>query len=207
MVQSLNLPLNVDVHCKDGRCGRSTHLIINPALDKVTHLIVKERQPSKLERLVPVRLVASSGMEVILLNCTREEFSKLEPFNQTDFIFGDLMHHAQDPALTMLWPYVVPKKRVIDDKFRRIPPGELAIKRGARVIALDGKVGQVNEFVVDPENGYITHLVLREGHVWGKQSVCIPLAQIDRIEENIVYLKIDKAAIAAMPKIQIERKW
>ena len=39
----MDIPLNVDVHCPDGRCGRSTHIIINPATEQVTHLVVKEQ--------------------------------------------------------------------------------------------------------------------------------------------------------------------
>jgi hypothetical protein len=50
----MDLPLNVDVHCLDGRCGRSTYVIINPATDQVTHLVVREQWPSRTERMVPV---------------------------------------------------------------------------------------------------------------------------------------------------------
>ena len=68
---------------------------------------------------------------------------------QTDFIYADIPHYAMDPKLTLLWPYVVPAKRMVDEKVRRIPPGELAVRRGARVRATDGRVGRVDEFLVD----------------------------------------------------------
>ena len=35
----MELPLGVEVHCTDGRCGRSTYIILNPAIDQVTHLV------------------------------------------------------------------------------------------------------------------------------------------------------------------------
>ena len=203
----MRFPLNVDVHCTDGLCGRSTHIILNPVTEKVSHLVVKESQSPGVERLVSVKLVANTADEVILLSCTKEDFGKLEPFNQPDFIYTDIPQHATDPSLTLLWPYVVPVKRIVDDKIRRIPPGELAVRRGARVRATDGWVGRVDEFIVGPVSGTITHLVLREGHPWKEKDVTIPVDQIDHIKENTVYLKIDKNTIASMPSVPVIRRW
>ena len=47
----------------------------------------------------------------------------------------------------------------------QIPLGELAVSGGAHVEATDGRMGRVDEFLVNQENGYITHLVMREGHL------------------------------------------
>ena len=69
-------------------------------------------------------------------------------------------------------------------------------------------VGRVDEFLVDPENDdHITHIVLREGHLWGQKDVTIPISDIERIKENTVYLKIDKRKIEALPTIPVRRKW
>ena len=32
----------------------------------------------------------------------------------------------------------------------------------------------VDELLVDPENEHITHLVMREGHLWGQKDVVYP---------------------------------
>ena len=203
----MEFPLGVEVHCSDGRCGRSSHIILNPATEQVTHLVVREKRPSRVERMVPTVLVSKTATEVILLNCTLEEFAALEPFSQTEFVYGDLPHHATDPSLTLLWPYAVPAKRVVDEKIRPIPPGELAVRRGARVEATDGRVGRVDEFVVEPDTGYITHLCLREGRLWGDKGVCVPVADIDRIQEDVVHLKVDKETLASMPSFPVKRWW
>ena len=74
-------------------------------------------------------------------------------------------------------PYVTPDITVeVPVEHLQIPPGELAVRRGTRVEATDGYVGKVDEFVVNPDNGHITHLVMREGHLWGKKDVTIPLS-------------------------------
>jgi sporulation protein YlmC with PRC-barrel domain len=73
------------------------------------------------------------------------------------------------------------------------------------VEATDGHVGQVDEFLVDPTNEHITHLVLREGHLWGQKDVTIPVSQIDRIEQDVVYLKLDKHGIEKLPSVPVRR--
>ena len=86
-----------------------------------------------------------------------------------------------------------------------IPIDELAIRRGAKVEATDGTVGRVDEFLVNPESDAISHMVMREGHLWGQKDVSIPVTLIDRYEDNTVYLKVNKHAIAALPTISIHR--
>lgn len=196
---------NVNVHCVDGLCGRSTHIILNPVTEQVSHLVVKGNQ-NNTERLVSIMLVANTAAEVILLSCTKEEFFKLEAFNEPEFIYADVPQHTSDPNLTMLWPYVSPLKQLIDDKIRRIPPGELAVRRGARVRATDGFVGTVDEFLVGPA-GNITHLVLRKSDLWEKTDITIPLSYIERIEEKIVHLNVDKQTIAESPSVPVKRRW
>jgi sporulation protein YlmC with PRC-barrel domain len=206
-VQAMEVPLNVEVHCTDGRCGRSTHIVLNPATEQITHIVVREKQPSRIERLVPAVLISQTAAEVIVLDCTLEEFSALEPFNQTEFVYGDLPHHATDPSLTLLWPYVVPAKRVVGDKIRPIAPGELAVRRGARVEATDGRVGRVDEFLIDPDSGGITHLCLRETRLRGDRVKCIPVSEIEEIRERVVHLKTDKQTIASLPSVAVKRWW
>ncbi len=202
----MDIPLNVDVHCPDGRCGRSTHIIINPATEQVTHLVVREQWPSWTERVVPVGWIVATTRDIIVLDHTREEFTQLDPFNQTDFVQREVPHYASDPKLTLVWPYTVPATKVVEDARRMVPPEELAVRRGAKVRATDGRIGQVDEFLVDPENGYITHLVLREGLPWDKKHVDIPISEIERIEENTVYLKLDKKSVKALPAIPLRQR-
>jgi sporulation protein YlmC with PRC-barrel domain len=81
------------------------------------------------------------------------------------------------------------------------------VRRGTRVEATDGYIGHVDEFVVNPENGNITHLVMREGHLWGKKDVIVPLAAIDQTSEDTVFLNIDKHQIESLPTSPLHRHW
>ena len=105
-----------------------------------------------------------------------------------------------------VWPYAVAKETPHVSKEERIPPGELAIHRRARVEASDGPVGRVDEFLVDPSDGKITHLILREGHLWDQKDVTIPVSQIDHFGADTAYLKLNKDSIGKLPAIPV-RRW
>jgi hypothetical protein len=47
----------------------------------------------------------------------------------------------------------------------------LALSQHDSVEATDGHVGNIAEFLIDPRTDAITHLVLREGHLWGRKYV------------------------------------
>jgi hypothetical protein len=65
----------------------------------------------------------------------------------------------------------------------------------------------VDEFVVEPASGNISHLVMRDGHLWEQQEVTIPVSAIERIEADTVLLKLDKHAVEALPTVPVKRWW
>ena len=200
----MDIPLNVDVHCTDGRFGRSTYIVLNPTTEQVTHLVVKEQTAPYTEHLIPISWLKETTPDLILLNRPKVAVWSLEPFHQTDFVQRDVPAYTSDPKLILLWPYTVPTKQIVSETIHKVPPGELAVRRGAKVRATDGRIGQVDEFLIEPESGYITHLVLREGLPWDKKQITIPIWEIERIEEDVVYLKMDKKAVKALPAIPLK---
>jgi uncharacterized protein YrrD len=212
---AMDIPVNVDVYCTDGLCGQSTYVLINPIRQEVTHLVVKEAKAPHSERVVPIEDVLETTPDKIMLKCTRHQLSGMNPFIKTEYISEERpeMYIGLPYAGYMgygyagIWPYVVPEREELDAvEHKQIPPGELAVRRGTRVDATDGHVGRVDEFLVNPENEYITHLVMREGHLWGQKDVTIPVSAIDRLGEDTVYLKLDKKGIEALPTIRIRRR-
>jgi sporulation protein YlmC with PRC-barrel domain len=100
-----------------------------------------------------------------------------------------------------MWPTIIPKSTMVRAEVRHIPPGEVAIGPGVRVQATDDHVGYVDEVLVDPTNEHITYVVLREGHLWRHRDVSIPVSEIDRIEADVVHLKLDKHSVEDLPSI------
>ncbi|MBK8616400.1 MAG: hypothetical protein IPN96_04660 [Anaerolineales bacterium] len=66
---------------------------------------------------------------------------------------------------------------------------------------------KVDEFVVSPKNGHITHVVMREGRLWGKKDVIIPISAMGETREDTVFLKLDKHQIEALPTFPVNRRW
>jgi hypothetical protein len=108
----------------------------------------------------------------------------------------------------MVWPYVVPDSAgmaLTSVRHELIPHNELALQRGSWVMAADGHVGEVDEFIVDPADEHITHLILRKGHFWEYTDVSIPVTQIDRLQADRIYLQLDKHTIGQLPPIVVRR--
>jgi len=87
-----------------------------------------------------------------------------------------------------------------------IPRGEVAVRRGAKVVASDGTAGKVDEFLVTKDGLHVTHLVLREGHLWGQRDVVIPVSKVQRMTEGTVYLSLSKKEVGSLPVVAIRRK-
>jgi sporulation protein YlmC with PRC-barrel domain len=203
----MEIPINVEVRCTDGLCGKSNCIILNPITDQVTHVAVEGNSFPYVKRLVPVDKIKETTSDMIQLNCDIYEYVTMPEFIQSEFIIPSPYGGNEEIPTTMLLPYSY-VLGTITIEHEHISANELAIHRGTPVIAKDGRVGQVDEFLVEPKNGQITHLVLREGHLWGKKDVSIPVSQIDRIEKDDVYLKIDKQAVEDLPALSIHRtKW
>jgi sporulation protein YlmC with PRC-barrel domain len=210
----VEIPLGVQVLCADGICGRSLYVLVNPVLDKVTHLVIRE-QGSEIEYIVPIGNVSKSIPNKIILRCSKSQLELMEPFIKTQFVEEKVLDRtfAADsgryrPDAYFYLPYVTPETGVeLPVAQRQIPPDELAIHRGASVEAKDGAVGRVDEFVVEAEHGCITHLVMRQGHLWGRKDVIIPASAIADIQENAVHLKLDKQQVGNLPGFAIHRRW
>ena len=204
----MDLPINVEVMCAGELCGRSTCLIVNPINPRITHLVVIENDFPYVERLVSVETILDSSPNSIQLRCNKAELSGMEPFKEADFISaGRLESTFPYRAPYLVWPYSIYEGAPILLEHEHIPAGEVVIRRGTPVKAIDGRIGKVDEFLVDPQNNLITHLVLREGHLWGQKDVTIPVSNIDRIADDGVYLKLGKKGIAALPTVPVQRNW
>lgn len=200
----INIPINAEVTCTDGSCGESTVVIVNPVNRSITHVVVRANWLPHNEYLVPVDQIAETTPDTITLNCARGEFEQLELFVEMRFEPGAQLMPDYGWDTMMVWPYTVPETYTIPTGPEQIPHGEIAVRKGTYVEATDGPVGQVDELLVDPASGAISHLVLREGHLWGKKVLTLPLSEIDRVDDDNVYLKLDQAAVAALPAVPVK---
>lgn len=211
----MDIALNARVECTDGPCGESMAVVVDPVTKKMTHFVVntEEMRPPP-ERLVPIELVVETTRQLIRLECTRDEVARLAPFVATRYIpkeMPDWTHyHGGEGTTEWYQPYAsstvgLHYAAVVQEEL--LPEGEQALQRGARVEASDGYIGLVGELVVDESSGQVTHIVLQEGHLWGKKEMTLPLSAIDRVLGDTVYLKLDKEAVGLLPTIPLKRSY
>lgn len=195
--------LNAELHCTDGAGGNARGLVLNPATKVATHLVIDPKGHGHDEYLLPLDMVTESNAKRIVVRCSRAELDQLAPFTRL-LAVQDKGLDAMD-AQALMGSEFQGGAGFQDFSFagagssemvevEAIPESELAVRHGIPVEATDGAVGEVDGFSIDPASGQITHLVLREGHLFSKKDVEIPVSEIDRIGEAAVHLNIPKAA-------------
>ena len=214
MAQTTPFTIGAEASCTDGVCGEVSRVVIDPVAGELTHLVVEPKGRQGLGRLVPLDLVDATGGE-IRLRCTRAEFENLGAAEQTQFVPGTRGYAAYGPEQVLAWPYSAlgSGAGVTGDMvtgvsetvtYDTIPLGEVAVRRGEHVHATDGEIGQVEGLVIDPRNHHVTHVLLQEGHLWGRKEVAIPISAVTGIDDGI-RLGIAKHQVQDLPPVDIDR--
>jgi sporulation protein YlmC with PRC-barrel domain len=195
--------------CSDGPCGVVSRVVVDPVARALTHLVVEPEHRSGLGRLVPLDLV-EAGTDDVRLRASLAEFEKLPSAEETDFLPGGSGYDAYAAHEAYYWPYfgldssADPSIALASGVETRdmLPPGEIGVRRGETVHASDGEIGRVEGFVVDSSQGHVTHVLLQEGHLWGRKEVAIPISAVARIDQGIT-VNLTKHDIEALPAVGV----
>jgi sporulation protein YlmC with PRC-barrel domain len=199
--------------CTDGICGEVRRTILDPDAGTVTHLVVEPRHRTGSGRLVPIELVDSTAGE-IRLRCTLAEFSELDPAEEIEFTDDGGYSGYSGPTvpasgfgsvggfgMSGTGPGVGPGHPLVVN--HAVPLGEAEVDRHERVHAVDGEIGQVEGFVVNRADNTVTHVLLKEGHLWGRKEVAIPVDAIASVADGI-RLKITKRQVEDLPPLSVD---
>jgi hypothetical protein len=223
VAETTEFTIGAEASCTDGSCGEVRQVVVDPVARAVTHLIIEAKHRSGLGRLVPLDLVDVAEGE-IRLRCTLAEFEKLASAEETRFLPGTSGYLGYGSGQAYLWPYfglggglVGPlggplpggeldfgvgnvSLPIIEDA---LPAGEVAVRRDEPVHATDGDIGRVHGLVVDPHNHRVTHVLLQEGHLWGRKEVAIPIGAVASVTDGI-RLKITKQEVEDLPPVDVD---
>jgi hypothetical protein len=215
VAEETQFAIGAKASCSDGLCGEVRRLIIDPAADTVTHLVIQPGHRRDAGRLVPLDLVETAAGE-IRLRCTRAEFDKLDRAEEDDVVegtdsgglLGDALVHsggeAYAPAgpgnLIDVGPQPVHRRVIIQDV---VPQGEIQVRPGDRVHAVDGEIGRVRGFLADSGDDRVTHVLLEEGHLWGHKEVAIPISAVTGVQDGI-RLNVTKQQVENLPPVDID---
>jgi len=213
MADTTPFTIGSNASCSDGSCGEVTRVVVDPVARVVTHLVIEPEGRQGLGRLVPLDLVdATEGG--IRLRCTVAQFEALDPAEETQFVPGTRGYASYGPEQVLSWPYssLGGSAGVAGDTvsgvsetvtYDAVPAGEIAVRRGERVHATDGDIGQVEGLVIDPRNHHVTHVLLQEGHLWGRKEVAIPISAVTGVDDRI-RLNIAKQEVQDLPPVDID---
>jgi len=215
--------IGTEANCSDGAVGKVSRVIVDPVAEKVTHLVVEPEHRRDSARLVPLDIIdgAAGGIQ---LRCTRAEFEELGSAEETQFIPATSGYegYGYGPGQVGNWPYYglgggmgvgglgmgggvgvgggTPARTVTRDT---VPLGEVDVRRGEHVHATDGDIGRVQGLVIDPASGHVTHVLLQEGHLWGRKEVAIPISAVASTTDGI-QLKMAKHEVQELPPVDID---
>ena len=191
----------------EGELGKVDALVIDPTTTTVTHLVVVHEALGR-RVLVPLANVASSTPDEVRVDLTEEQFKACELFDEPAFnvpeagYAGDL---GYEPGAYFLEPFASPLDGFNRPDLERIPQGEVTIRRGDEVYSKDGtRVGHVDELLIDPSDGHVTHVVLRKGHVLRHEDIVVPIGGAI-IEEGRVVVGLPIDALHELPHIRVKR--
>ena len=199
----MEIPVGAKVQCSDGPGGDATRIIVHPATKRVTRLVVKEQHSPHIQRLVPFRYVEDASGEQIRLRCSSQEPSGMQTYLKTKLVESNVEQYERGYAGAQP---VYNRHTYSKVEVQNIPEDELALDAGTKVRSTDGPVGRIEELMVDPASGSITHLRLRKGHMWAPKEVSVPVSEVDRIGDLGVHLRMDRAGIAALPTNAARRR-
>jgi sporulation protein YlmC with PRC-barrel domain len=216
MADTTQFTIGTEASGSDGTVGRLARVIVDPTVEEVTHLVVEPAHRPELGRLVPIDLVDVNGPAgEISLRCTKAEFENLDPAEDTQVIPGTNVYQGYGPGQIGYMPYyglegggmavpgvglgggAIEPQVVATDS---VPLGEVEIRRGDPVQATDGDIGHVQGLVIDPASRHVTHVLLQEGHLWGKKEVAIPIGAVTSTRDGI-QLKISKHEVQELPPV------
>lgn len=209
--------LGARVSCSDGFCGEVIRTILDPATRTVTHLVIEPRHRKMDGRLVPLELVDATGGE-IRLRCRLAEFEQLEPAEEVDLAegvdygggygqagavqgYGNVGSMGVGASSSGMGIGMGLGHRAPTVLTHAVPLGETEVERHESVHAVDGEIGRVEGFVVDPADNKVTHVLLQEGHLWGRREVAIPVSAVVSVDAGI-RLNITKKQVEDLPPLR-----
>ena len=219
----MRLDLGSPVDGADGEFGELVDVVIDPSTKRVTHLVAQPHGRHDQARLVPIeRAHEREGSDGgILVDLMVAEIGDLETVREVAFLRVDEFP-VEDPDWEVgiqevyAMPYYSPGDALgamgaydpsgeVSLAYDRVPKGEVEIRRESEVTSSDGDhLGHVDGFVVGDDE-HITHFVLQHGHLWGKRDVTIPIAAVERLENDEVILSLSRDEVAELKPIPVHR--
>ncbi len=215
----LQFVIGAEVNCTDGVCGQMIWVVVDHSAPAwvITHLVVEPPHRVGLGRFVPLDRVTNvdgtSGG--ITLGCTLEQFEQLDSAEVTEFVPGTGAYPVYGPAQIIARPYYSAEPEVRGDlpstsqtvtTDAPLPGDDEVAVHVTQAHATDGDIGQVAGLVVDPASQHVTHVLLKEGHLWGRKEVAIPVTAVKEATDDGIHLNITRQEVGDLPPVDVRHR-
>jgi sporulation protein YlmC with PRC-barrel domain len=210
------LIIGSDVRCSDGPCGELKRVVVDPVARSVTHVVVEPHHRRGHGHLVPIDRVVSTSPD-LELSCSTSDLYLMDDADDLQFLPGgaDLWPYNQEQMQS--WAYYPlgvgmgtaggsrlsglgsGRHGVVSD---HVPLGDVEVRRGQPIHAIDGAIGRVQGLVIDPADHSVTHVLLDEGHLWGEKRVAIPISAVTTVDGG-VRVNLTKHEVGELPAIEL----
>jgi uncharacterized protein YrrD len=219
---ALQFKEGADVYTADGeKAGTVNRVVIDPLTDEVTHLVVSKGWLFVTEKVVPIHLIEEATEDRVELTLI-EDLEMLPVLKERHFltVYGTEETPYERPVVwypplgTAWWrpagylhypaPFGYSEPPYVVQTEKNIPPGTVAMKEGAEVVASDGEsVGEVARVFADSYSGRVTHVIISQGLLQQEEKL-VPTTWVVGIQEDQVHLAVRSQAIEDLPAYKAE---
>jgi uncharacterized membrane protein len=181
------IPLIARAECAEGPCGDLSGLCVRANSQTLEYYVVRDTTPGHpIERLVPRARLDPSAIDVVRLDCTRDELGKMQPLN-----VQEMQQLSAKSSQTGL----------VDSE--RAPDGTGVLRQNQKVEATNGNIGKLVGVTID-DDGRITHFYTRlDKH--GAGELFLPVSAVSYVDRTTVYLRLDKHQIESLPVLPADK--
>lgn len=192
--------IGTTVHCDNKPIGKLSRVVIDPEKWLVNDLVVEEGLLLKRARVFPVGLVAKATSEEIFLLVSEDKLDNFPEYQETmieralddNFESIDIVQGSPYGLATSSPPVPTIRERVVEgiaDHLTILSP-DTSLK------TVDSAVGSIHGVAASPENGLITHLLIKKGTIF-VDEFWLSTSQVDHFYKEHVYINLNNAELEA----------
>ncbi|MBI2953055.1 MAG: PRC-barrel domain-containing protein [Chloroflexi bacterium] len=192
----LRIDIESEVITKDGHhVGKIDRVVMVPRSLEVTHIVIHKGRVLTRDIVVPVEAIDRTTKRHVILGVTVAEIESMPDFSEEEYM-APPQAAPIGPYVpgSVLWPLAYVYAPVIMHEERHIPEEAVDITEGTDVRCVDGKIGIVDEVVVDSETGRVTAFIVRKGTLLTK-DVTVPVTWIKSADRDAIELACSRQEV------------
>ena len=173
--------------CTDGHCGKVIKVVVDPVARELTHLVVEPEHRSRTRP--PGAARPGQFGRGRRRSCATPSTSSTPCRNaeENDFLPGGSGYEDYAAHEAYYWPYfgieggpdplVANASAIVTHDTS--PPAKSACAAATPCTPPTGRSARWKGWSSTRPAGHVTHVLLQEGHLWGRKDVAIPIGAVD----------------------------